>query len=321
MALRKVAGPLRVVFPATLDTTAFEDAITPLRGLPAGAHVIFDYSAVTFAAIDIHVSALFLFNELARRRQRVTLHWGTTSSDVFKYVDRMGFFGLLDPSIRVEPSRPRPGGSLYERHRNHNAMLLEISEIDIRDHDKGAEALISLRESLETNLASFPAKRRQAIVNDIWTFSAEVIENIYNHSESPVGGVVAAQRYKSDERGPRLRLVIADGGLGIPSTIRSGRPTSTQGMTDAPIILAAFREGLSRSSVELGRGCGLRCCASIAMRHHANLRIRAGSSWAFLVTKSKKKGVTLGIYSDEAAPIAGTQITFDFYLDRMQRLK
>ena len=316
MARRKPLPAISVVFPATLSADSFEDAIKPLKRVSSQADITFDYSAVTFAPLDVHVSAMLFFNDICRAGHEVTLYWGASTTAVFKYVERMGFFRLLGGDVVVKPARPRRGTSLYERHRRNNTMLLEMSSVDVHDRTTANSTLTNLRASLESNLDSFGAAKQRKIVDDLWTFSAEVIGNIYEHSETPVPGVVAAQRYGGDR--PRLHLVIADSGLGIPATIRAGRPTEAKDKSDADIIFAAFRKGLSRNRAEVGRGCGLTRCATIAMRYQANLRVRAGTSWTKLITKSAKTGITLGIYDDKAMSIAGTHVSFDFYLDRLE---
>ena len=53
------------------------------------------------------------------------------------------------------------------------------------------------------------------------------------------------------------------------------------------------------------------------MHYQANLRVRTGTTWVKLITKSAKTGVTIGYYDDSAARIEGTQVSFDFYVDRL----
>lgn len=304
--------------PVNLNADSFEDALKPLRDLSSATKIEFDFSSVNFGPLDVLVSALLYFNELVDAGHRVSLTWGEQPTNVFKYVERMGFFDLLDGRATVLPRRPQRGSSSYERHRGSNTMLLEMSALDL-DDQRGAETtLANLRKNMESNFSGIDKYKRRAVVDDLWTFSAEVIGNIYEHSEAQAPGVVAAQRYEGNR--PRLHLVIADRGLGIPTTIRYGRPAEMKGKSDSDIIFAAFRDGLSRNRAEVGRGCGLTRCAAIAMKYQANLRVRAGSVWTKLITKSSKTGITLGIYDDDALPIAGTHISFDFYLDRMERL-
>lgn len=316
MLARRKTTELTVSYPSTLDAKEFEGSIGPVGAAASAATLVFDYSSVTFVPLDVQICALLLYNDLARTGRRVVLRWSNVSNPAFKYAERMGFFRLLDPSVAVLPQRPRRGASLYERHRGGNALLLEMSAIDIAKRATADSTLHKLQTRLANNLGKLEAVRRQGIVSHLWTFSAEIIGNIYEHSETPVPGIVAAQRYDRGELGPRLHLVIADSGLGIPQTIKQGR-AELRHKKDSEIILAAFRDGLSRNPREIGRGCGLTRCASIAMRYQANLRVRTGTTWVKLITKSAKTGVTIGYYDDSAARIEGTQVSFDFYVDRL----
>lgn len=318
MARRKPAQrTIRLEFPATLGSDDFERVVGVLGStLPIEARVELDLARTKFAPLDVLVSALYLCNELAARANHVVLDWGQ-NQPTFGYADRMGFFKLLNEAVLVQPERPGRFSSLHTAHNRGNPQLLEMTPLEPGDRDIATRALDDLQERLARNLASLPHSK--AVIDNIWTFAAEAIGNIDEHSQTPVPGLVAAQRYNSPTRGPRLHLVIADGGLGIPATIRSGNPAAEAKGSDVEIILAAFREGLSRRG-KRGHGCGLTTCARIAMLYKGNLRVRAGGTWARLITKSARAGLSLGFFDDAATPISGTHLSLDFYLDRMEEV-
>jgi anti-sigma regulatory factor (Ser/Thr protein kinase) len=310
---------LVIHYPAILAADSFESAVCDLKTSNQHRHPTkrFIYGTMEFASLDVLVSSLFLYNELAASGTRVTLEWAP-GSPTFRYAERMGFFRQLSPEVSVLPYRPPPIGTSYDAHLDGNLSILELTPIILNDRRASAKAaLVRIRERLSENLAPLQSSElvENDVVNHIWTCASETLGNIYDHSKSPVPGVVAAQRYVSPRRGPRLQLVIADGGLGIPATIRAGNPTADT-KTDADIIQAAFREGLS-SVTTPGRGCGLTSCAKIARRYHGNLRVRAGRTFAKLVTHPQDYGLTLAFFESSATPIRGTQLTFDFFLDRM----
>lgn len=309
-----IPAAYRVVYPEVVGADEFEKAVSAFRGqLPAGVAVEFDHRATAFAPLDVLVLKIYLYNELVRLGNRVTLHW-SSDQPTFGYADRMGFFSLLDDRVVVAPERPSVDSSLYEAHHHSNPMLVELTPIVPGDRDAATAALELLRVRLDENLVG--VRDAGAIVDNIWTFAAESIGNIDEHSQTPVPGVIGVQRYVSRTRGTRVHLVISDGGLGIPATIRAGNPVAAGDRTDVEIVLAAFKDGLSRRLAR-GRGCGLTTCARIAMLHQANLRVRVGSTWARLITRSARTGVALGFFEDNATPISGTHISMDFYLDRL----
>ena len=304
-----------VEYPTTLGSDEFERAISVLgQTLPSKARIEFDHTQLSFAPLDVLVSAVYLYNELAMRKNSVLLRWEHAQQS-FKYADRMGLFHFLDGNVAVTPARPTAGSSLYAVHQLNNPLLLEMTPVEPGDTKTADGALDQLRVRLAENLARLP--NAEDVIDNIWTFAAETIGNIYDHSQTPVAGIVAAQRYSSASRGARLHLVIADGGLGIPATIRAGNPAAAGDQTDAEIVHKAFRDGLSRSVVG-GHGCGLTTCARIAMRYQANLRVRVGRTWAKLIAKSAKTGLSLGFFEDAATPISGTHVSLDFYLDRLE---
>lgn len=309
---------MHILYPERLDADSFEASIITLGSqINLKSNILIDYRQVKFAPLDVIASSIFFYNELSSLGSTVTLQWNE-DQEIFQYIDRMGFFNILDKNVKTIPPRPIHLSSRFNIHRKRNPYLLEITEISITDKNEADKTLKRLLSNLESNLSNIGSSKRDLLVNRIWTFSAEALGNIFEHSQSKVPGIIAAQRYESKERGARLHLVIADGGLGISNTIRAGLPSETQGKKDSQIIFTAFKEGLSR---KLGSGgCGLKTCAEIAMHYQANLRVRVGRTWVKLITKSAKTGITLGVYSDEAFPIKGTQISFDFYLDRLQEV-
>lgn len=310
MRSRSNLGPIKVEFPVTLDSDGFEKAVHGLpRPLPTGRAITFDHSKVEFAPLDVLISALLLYNVLAEHNE-VMLEF-RRDQPTFGYAARMGLFDNLDDRVVVRPEAPAVNKRV-------NQQILEMTAIAPGDLTTANEALGHLRTRLEQNLEAVPQRRR--IVNDIWTFAAEAVGNIYDHSETSVPGIVAAQLYNSPRRGERLHIVIADGGLGIPATIRAGNPQAALGKSDADLVLKAFRDGVSRRPAG-GHGCGLVACASVAARYNANLRVRVGSAATKLITRSAKAGLSLAFLDDDVAPIPGTHLSLDFYLDRLAEVR
>ncbi|MBX7096427.1 MAG: hypothetical protein K1X89_01830 [Myxococcaceae bacterium] len=309
MATRR-AQECRVDFSGALNSGDFEKTLAEIRGARRSrGRFTFDLDGTTFAQLDVLVSLLFVCNELCAEGNAVTLQWAETK--VRTYADRIGFFEHLAEEVTVIPDRP--AGRLYRRYRSNNQQILEMTALPPGDDRQAAgDALTSLNDSLAANLDGAASDK---VIADIWTFASEALDNIFEHADARRAGVVAAQRYESPTRGSRLQLVIADAGLGVLSTLRDGNPQAAS-LPDRELLLAAFREGLSRKK-DRGRGCGLVLCAQVAARYGANLTVRSGEMWAMLVTKSAKTGISIGIFNDEVAPVVGTQITLELYLDRL----
>jgi hypothetical protein len=304
--------PLLVKLPEKLGADDFEDALASagVRCDHRGAITV-DLTEVAFATVEVLVTLVTLCNLVARVGGLVTLRWKPSQSS-FKYAERIGVFSRLDERVDVLPQRPMKGASAFETFQDYNRSLLELCSVDPKNRSGTDSTLERLDERLCKNLGS--AAKAEDAIGRIWTCASETLDNIFQHSETPIAGIIAAQPYAGTRS--RLQLVIADAGLGLTTTIRAGNPKAV-GLSDVDLIVAAFREGLSRR-LEGGHGCGLTRCAEVAARYGGNLRVRTGHTWAKLVTKSRKTGWSVAISEDHAAPIHGTIIAFDFYLDRLQ---
>jgi hypothetical protein len=89
-----------------------------------------------------------------------------------------------------------------------------------------------------------------------WSLN-EITDNVLNHAESPMGGLVQVVTF------PKKHLVefyVCDGGIGIPQTLRQGRPQLTD---DVSALRQAIEEGVTRNP-NTNQGNGLfgtfKCC-------------------------------------------------------------
>src|SRR3546814_8363508 len=67
-------------------------------------------------------------------------------------------------------------------------------------------------------------------------------------SESPIGGLVQVSTFVRNQK--VVEYIVADAGLGIPATLRSGRPEIG---TDTDALDRAIREGVTRDK-SIGQG-------------------------------------------------------------------
>lgn len=305
---------MTVAYPATFGVIEFEAELRRagfnFQALPRA--IEFDHNAPSFVPIDVLAMMVCLYNALAHAGVRVSVRWASQGS-TFSYAERVGFFAALDASVAVLPDRPDATGR-FAVHRGGKAGLMELTTIARGDTAARTDALTSLHDHLTTNLAGVPGASEA--VDRIVTCASETLDNIDEHSESPVPGVIAVQRYSPKTKSSdNVMLVIADGGLGLPTTIRNAKQRYVA-TPDADIILEAFAKGLSRR-MEPGAGLGLPQCASIAWKYRGNLRVRTAGVAVALIT-SAAPGIALGKV-EEVAFVAGTQLTFVFRVDRPAR--
>jgi anti-sigma regulatory factor (Ser/Thr protein kinase) len=295
-------------FNGSLGIQEFEGAIAPHNPLDSGMRMIaFSYLGVTFVPLETHVHALCLYNQLAHAGVEVQLIW--PENDTMSYASRMGFFGVLDPRVVVHPSRPHKAHA--ESYRAANPALLELTPIVRTDHT-GADLIVrAIYDSIVENLAQLPDADH--IAGHVSTVATELVQNIFDWSETPIPGVIGIQRY---EASGRVALTIADSGVGITTSIRNHNPARAGSLSDLQIILKALQEGLSSRS-DPGGGAGLTLCAEIAGRYEGRLLVRTNRTWSKLIVKAKRSGRNWNINEVGGARIDGTILTFDLLLDRL----
>ena len=134
-------------------------------------------------------------------------------------------------------------------------VLPRVAERDRRD------TLIELQRFHDSygsdRLASFIWERLEGgadgeVVNQLFEAAGELGQNVVEHAGSPVGGFVAAQRYKAGAPEERIIVAVGDAGIGIRESLRPRYGD----MTDRQAITQAIRWNVSRV-LEQGRGQGL----------------------------------------------------------------
>lgn len=106
------------------------------------------------------------------------------------------------------------------------------------------------------------------------TCITEVVQNIIDHAESPVGGVLAARFISS--RG-EVRVAVVDHGLGIPKRTRLALGL---GGSDRDILQSVMQGGMSSRSQAHNQGLGLKNLVDIVQNHQGSLLMLSGDAVA-----------------------------------------
>lgn len=251
---------------------------------------------------------LSLFNQLSYASRRVILDFEDIN-DLYGYLDRMAFFERLATHVEVKPGKPKVSTAFL--YAGTNETLVEIHEVPLGGEDAARHLPSLLNYSLLENLAGNPNANR--IAAHVATVLTELLGNIYQHSETPVPGLVALQRYKKANP-PRVTLAISDSGHGLTETLRRDRLKQFESKTDLEIILTALREGASRFGAEMGRGGGLKRCAEIAVEYKATLHARVPNTQVSLKPAGDGYTSNTAFCLTERALIWGTHICLEFLL-------
>jgi hypothetical protein len=247
-----------------------------------------------------------LANQLAFTTRRVQLAFDEGEAGAMGYLNRIGFFDHLAASIDVTPHRPAYSGA--ELHRGGNKGLVEIARINKDARDR------SLLTRLTEALMRSCGQRADAaeLEGAAWTIFAELIDNVFSHSQTPLDGYAALQTYQG---GNRLTVAVSDSGLGIMETLRpslqSGFPRLV-GLSDVELLVEVFRQGLSRHGAD--RGCGLKGSAAKAMKFNAELDVRLPNQRVLLTPARGAYQANTAHCYDQLPLIWGTYIGFAFSL-------
>ncbi|QWV97275.1 ATP-binding protein [Geomonas nitrogeniifigens] len=257
----------------------------------------FDIAPGTKILIDASVIFLSLLNQLAYDGKAVILDFTSQDSNVMGYLDRMGFFDNLDPSITVLPATPAfSKAKIFGRS---NLSVVEIAAIDFADYDE-----------LPSRLADALENKCKKLSKASFTIFGELIDNVFEHSSTDLRAFAALQAYKNG-----VKVIVSDSGEGLLDTLRPQLPKKYAKYSDIEVILQAFENGLSRFGEDSGRGCGLATCAQKAVQYHGNLEVRLSTSRVNLVPSGNSYTPNTAYCYSNLLPIRGTHISFDFPLD------
>jgi anti-sigma regulatory factor (Ser/Thr protein kinase) len=99
-------------------------------------------------------------------------------------------------------------------------------------------------------LGAVPELERSDFAAFEWAVN-EITDNVLVHSKSAIGGLVQVSTFVKNTK--RVEFVVADAGIGIPASLRSGHPEIR---SDTEALDCAIREGVTRDAA-VGQGNGL----------------------------------------------------------------
>jgi anti-sigma regulatory factor (Ser/Thr protein kinase) len=180
------------------------------------------------------------------------------SSQLDRYLVRMDFYKGLPSNISFTRTLPRTG------RRDRSDALIEIKAI--------GEAA-----DVEAVMDRVRKVTRRVLTGDVASACTvaltEACANALEHSQSPIGGLVSAQRYPSSAG---LELAVIDLGIGIQRSLEANPSYRDLGVVEA--IALALEPGVSSLAAGTDRGLGLPSLVNAAADvGQASLRIRSGA--------------------------------------------
>ena len=295
--------------PRWTNASGLEDTLrsAPSAHLSASSEVRFHVPKGCHLMTDAAVRLLSLMNQLDHSTRRVLVEFDEDESGVLGYLNRIGFFESLSPEVEVLPKRPI--FSAAARYRGRNPSLVEIERIDRKRRD----STLQNRLTMAITRACTQRSDIQELQGAAWTILAELIDNVFSHSKTPLDGFAALQVYP---KGNCLKVAVSDSGLGMLETLRPALRSEAPRLatlSDIDLLVEVFKRGLSRHGA--GRGCGLKGCADKAIKFRADLDVRLPQVRVLLVPgKDGYRPNTAFCYSGLPL-IWGTHICFTLQLD------
>jgi hypothetical protein len=260
--------------------------------------------------IDCTARLLALMNQLAQQGKSVTVDFTNCGPTRF-YLNRAGFFDLLNKSVSVLPGRPSV--SAAKQHQGKSDTLVEFGRVD-----PNAE-----NQDLITQLTNkFVQQSSTDFEVAAYTVFAELIGNVKEHSKSPLEGFSGLQIYGGHRK--HIQTVVSDSGLGIASTLRPALKEHYPDLynlfgkvsleSDIGLVTEAMSKGkISRFGSDSGRGLGFKSSREQAMKFNARFSVRQER---FCLKFEYRDGELIDVKPQSGlSNLKGTHICFDFYLD------
>lgn len=169
------------------------------------------------------------------------------------------------------------------------------TQVPATHFSSGTDQQRAVNRIMNAILGAIPELERKELSALEWSIN-EITDNVLNHAQSPIGGLVQVSTFQRSRK--RVEYIVADAGIGIPTTLRATHPSIS---SDAESLERAIREGVTRD-VEVGQGNGL--FGSYQICSHSNGFFQIESGYGKLVF-TDRDGLKI---STERIPYEGTLV-------------
>lgn len=261
--------------------------------------------------LDASARLLALTNQLALSGKIISLDF-SECADTRNFFSRIGFFDHLSKEVSVFPNRPEV--SRAEIYRGNNKAVVEFGGID--PDCRNRDVVVQLSDS-------FVQLSEKSYETAAFTVFSELVGNVSEHSETPIEGFAALQRYGGySGKGPHIQTIVSDSGLGIAHTLRLSLQEHHPELynlfkeesieNDIGLVTKTLSEG-EFSRFGTGRGLGFKSSREQSMKFKASYSVRQES---FSLEFIFENGELIKVNKETGlSKILGTHICFDFYID------
>ena len=249
---------------------------------------------------------LALCNQLVHEGKIVTIDF-SDFPPTLDYFNRIGFLDHLDNKVEVLPGKPLVSKATI--YKGNSDAVVEFGDVSPKKPDQ------ELVKQLTDRFVGQSTARYQMAA---FTVFSELIGNVCEHSQTPLPGFAALQKYDGQRR--HIQTVVSDSGLGIVKTLEPSlreyypdlyKLRENEDFHEELVTAVLTRGGISRFGS--GRGLGFKSSRKQVVKFEAELFVRQEKfSLKFLC----KRGETILIDKrTDLATIQGTHICFDFFVD------
>ncbi len=292
-----------MVMKISIPNSAFLGNINPfLRGFDPKNKEIFEIAA-NEKWISVHPVALAMIAAIGLPLKANEVFFDRLTAKSGHYLERMGLFKFLGIDSGIKINEHEPAGRF-------------IPLTQINNSDELSKFVTDIIPLLHLNPLQTDALRYVI---------SELVRNVIEHADSPIGAIVAAQYYPDNT----IRIGIADTGVGIRSTISKAHPAKT----DIDAIRLALTPGITGTTsreggTESNAGAGLFFIKSISKVSREFFMIYSGDAMYKLLKEPLRAKRPIRLFADpfndrytaeEGLPVwQGTVVGVDISLDDTQ---
>ena len=186
-------------------------------------------------------------------------------------------------------------GYFLDPHKFDKSSFRGYTRIPATQYKTPSEQQNSVNKIVNVILGAIPDMQRADFGAFEWSVN-EITDNVLVHSNSKIGGLVQVSTFQKYRK--LVQFVVADAGVGIPSTLKEGHPEIT---SDTDALDKAIREGFTRDK-RIGQGNGLFGSYQICSKCHGSFSVHSGHA---RLEYSDRDGLAI---SDEKVPYDGTLV-------------
>jgi hypothetical protein len=293
-----------------VDGESFDKSLCEVGSVfdPDVSDVHFIFPSGCRMLLEAGARMLALVNQLDLDKKRVVIDFGK-AENVYGYLDRVGFISHLAPGIKVLPDRPIV--SAVDKYRGNSQTVVEFGAINPNGPDNRIPRQLSDRF---VELAGGDYKQAS------FTLFSELFGNVCEHSETPIPGYAALQKYLG--KNPKIQIVVSDSGKGIIGTLvpvlekyypdLQERFDFADVKAEGYLLKEVLEQGRISQTGREDRGLGLQRSRDLAQMYNANMSVRQDKFELKLVYRDGDL-VEYKIIP-QLPKIRGTHVCFDFLL-------